>query len=134
MVGVDLVIEELKRDNKLLYVVTGSGQKSLIDVLESYFQNACSAHKMVTAYDVKYGKPHPEPYLMALEKSGLKPWEVMVIENAPLGVRSAVAAGLFTVAVNTGVLDAKELEDEGAQVVLPDMASLLEYYNRELRG
>ena len=104
------------------------------DVWERYIRKEEAGHKMVTAYDVKYGKPHPEPDLRALEKSGLKPWEVMVIENAPLGVRSAVAAGLFTVAVNTGVLDAKELEDEGAQVVLPDMASLLEYYNRELRG
>ena len=133
MKDVDLFIEELKRDGTSLFVVTGSGQKSLIDVLDTYFPNSFSEGKMVTAYDVKYGKPDPEPYLMALEKSGLQPWEVMVIENAPLGVRSAVAAGLFTIAVNTGVLDSNELAEEGAPVVLPDMSSLLEYYNRYLR-
>ena len=29
---------------------------------------------MVTAFDVKHGKPHPEPYLMALKKE-VKPQE-----------------------------------------------------------
>ena len=50
---------------------------------------------MVTAFDVKYGKPNPEPYLMALKKGGFKPNEALVIENAPLGVQAGVAAGIF---------------------------------------
>jgi beta-phosphoglucomutase-like phosphatase (HAD superfamily) len=81
---------------------------------------------MVTAYDVKKGKPDPEPYLMALEKAGLQPNEAMVVENAPLGVRSAKGAGIFTVAVNTGILSDDDLWQAGADVVLPDMAALLE--------
>ena len=81
---------------------------------------------MVTAYDVKKGKPDPEPYLMALEKAGLQPNEAMVVENAPLGVRSAKGAGIFTVAVNTGILKDEDLWQAGADVVLADMAALLE--------
>ena len=50
--------------------------------------------------------------------------EAIVVENAPLGVRSAVAAGISTIAVNTGVLDSKVLADEGASVVLSDMQEL----------
>ena len=57
---------------------------------------------MVTAFDVKHGKPHPEPYLMALEKGGFNVNEAIVIENAPLGVQAGIAAGIFTIAVNTG--------------------------------
>jgi beta-phosphoglucomutase-like phosphatase (HAD superfamily) len=72
---------------------------------------------MVTAFDVVQGKPFPEPYLKALSKSGLHPWEVAVVENAPLGVESAVAAGLFTIAVNTGPLESKVLKDSGANLV-----------------
>ena len=60
---------------------------------------------MVTAFDVKYGKPNPEPYLMALKKGGLKADEAVVIENAPLGVEAGHKAGIFTIAVNTGPLD-----------------------------
>jgi beta-phosphoglucomutase-like phosphatase (HAD superfamily) len=62
---------------------------------------------------------------MALEKAGLQPNEAMVVENAPLGVRSAKGAGIFTVAVNTGILSDDDLWQAGADVVLADMAALL---------
>ena len=73
---------------------------------------------MVTAFDVTQGKPFPEPYLKALKKSGVQPWEAIVVENAPLGVKSASDAGLFTVAVNTGPLHSSVLANEGANIVL----------------
>lgn len=100
-----------------IFVVTGSGQVTLIDNLESSFPGFFHKERLVTAFDVTQGKPHPEPYLQALKKSGLQPWEVIVIENAPLGVESAVAAGLFTIAVNTGPLDPQVLKDSGAHLV-----------------
>ena len=46
------------------------------------------------------------------------PWEAIVVENAPLGVRAGVAANVFTVAVNTGPLPQKMLADEGANLIL----------------
>jgi len=61
---------------------------------------------------------------MALKKSGLKPWEVVVIENAPLGVESSSKAGLFTIAVNTGPLDPTVLSDSGANIVFDSMKEL----------
>lgn len=123
--GVMEVLEFLKSEGKTIAVVTGSAQKSLIDRLNSSFPDIFSEELMVTAYDVKYGKPDPEPYLMGLEKSGVKPEEALVIENAPLGVRSAVAAGITTIAVNTGILTEKDLKDAGSDIVLSDMAELL---------
>ena len=77
--------------------------------------------RMVTAFDVKYGKPNPEPYLMGLEKAGVKANEAIVIENAPIGVQAGVAAGIFTVAVNTGPLDGQVLLDAGADLLFPSM-------------
>ena len=79
---------------------------------------------MVTAFDVKYGKPHPEPYLMGLQKAGVHANEAFVVENAPMGVEAGVAAGIFTIAVNTGPLPDKVLLDAGADLLYPDMASL----------
>ena len=76
---------------------------------------------MVTAFDVKYGKPNPEPYLMGLQKAGVKPNEAIVVENAPLGVRAGVAAGIFTVALNTGPLHDEALTSEGANLLFPSM-------------
>jgi len=55
----------------------------------------------------------------------------MVVENAPLGVRAAKAAGLFTCAVNTGILPDSELEAEHADKVFPNMVALLNWLKEE---
>ena len=68
---------------------------------------------IVTSFDVKYGKPNPEPYLMGLQKGHIEPWEGIVVENAPLGVQAASAARIFTIAVNTGPLPDHVLLDAG---------------------
>ena len=78
---------------------------------------------IVTAYDVKRGKPHPDPYLMGLERAGdLRPWQGIVVENAPLGVRAGVAAKIFTVAINSGPLPGRALLDEGANLLYATIA------------
>lgn len=121
------------RDQHLdIYVVTGSGQATLLDSLEANFPNIFKKEKMITAFDVKFGKPHPEPYLMALKKSKLKPWEVMVIENAPLGVESSTAAGLFTIAINTGPLNPEVLIESGANIVFEGMKELYDQWENIL--
>ena len=124
----DLLIQ-LKSEKLDIFVVTGSGQPSLIDSLDGNFPGIFKKNKMVTAFDVQFGKPHPEPYLMALKKSGLKPWEVVVIENAPLGVESSSKAGLFTIAVNTGPLDPSVLRESGADIVFDSMRELFDSWD-----
>ena len=61
---------------------------------------------------------------MGMQKGGLRPDECIVVENAPLGVRAAKAAGIFTVAVNTGPLPDGALLDEGADLLYPSMQTL----------
>jgi HAD superfamily hydrolase (TIGR01509 family) len=120
------LLKRIQNQKLEIFVVTGSGQPSLIDSLEVNFPGIFQKKKMVTAFDVKFGKPHPEPYLMALKKSALKPWEVVVIENAPLGVESSSKAGLFTIGVNTGPLDPTVLSISGANLVFDSMKELFE--------
>lgn len=112
------VLNQVKEQGLQIYVVTGSGQKSLIENLQANFPGIFERDKVVTAFDVKHGKPSPEPYLKALKLSGMQANEAIVIENAPLGVESAKAAGLFTIAVNTGPLSSQVLTDSGADLVL----------------
>lgn len=113
------------KDNGLdIYLVTGSGQKSLLEKLNNTFGDYFSKDKMVTAYDVKHGKPDPEPYLMALKKGNLQQNEAIVVENAPLGVKSGHAAGIFTIAVNTGILKDEELISRGANLLYHNMSEL----------
>lgn len=124
------LLRKIQAQQLEIYVVTGSGQPTLLDSLDHSFPGVFQKHKMVTAFDVKYGKPHPEPYLIALKKSGLQPWEIMVVENAPLGVESANAAGLFTIAVNTGPLQPEVLAESGAAMVFDGMKELHDHWEK----
>jgi pyridoxal phosphate enzyme (YggS family) len=123
--GIREVLDYLHSKGVQCWVVTGSGQRSLLDKLNDTFPGIFSG--IITAYDVKYGKPNPEPYLKAWERSGFDKSECYVVENAPLGVRAGKAAGLFTIAVNTGILSDSELSVEGADKVFPNMDALLQW-------
>ena len=124
MPGVLEVLKKVKELGITIVLVTGSGQFSLLDRLEADFPGFFKKELMVTAYDVKMGKPYPEPYLIGLKKAGVKASEAIVIENAPLGVESGKAAGIYTIAVNTGPLADKILLEAGADCVYPNMQSL----------
>ncbi|MCA9399741.1 MAG: HAD family phosphatase, partial [Candidatus Omnitrophica bacterium] len=58
---------------------------------------------VVTGNDVRFGKPHPEPYLKSLEQLKIDPFDGIVIENAPFGIASAKEAGLRCLALETSL-------------------------------
>lgn len=124
MQGAYTLLQEIKNSGLQPVLVTGSGQLSLIDNLNHHFPGIFQKEYMVTAYDVKFGKPNPEPYLMGLKKAGIEPNKAVVVENAPLGVKAGVAAGIFTIAVNTGPLPDNALLDEGANLLFNSMQEL----------
>ena len=124
MQGAYTLLQEIKNSGLQPVLVTGSGQLSLIDNLNHHFPGIFQTEYMVTAYDVKFGKPNPEPYLMGLKKVGIAPNEAVVVENAPLGVKAGVAAGIFTIAVNTGPLPDNALLDKGANLLFNSMQEL----------
>ena len=132
MDGIKEVLAFLAEHQKQVWVVTGSGQLSLFAQLSTLHPTLFVREQLITAYDVTHGKPHPEPYLKAWERSGFKKEECCVVENAPLGVRAAKSAGLFTIAVNTGILENERLSQEKADVVLPNMHALLQWFQEHM--
>jgi HAD superfamily hydrolase (TIGR01509 family) len=128
--GVADVLQYIQSRGHQIWVVTGSGMRSLLDNLNAVLPPVFQRDRMITAFDVVKGKPDPEPYLKAWERSGLAKEQCVVIENAPLGVRSAKAAGLTVYAVNTGILTREDLLQAGADKVFDSMQELLEELNR----
>ena len=114
------LIEELIRRGVHCDVVTGSIRANMNGVVSpgelALFRN------IIAAEDYTRGKPAPDPYLIALERSGCSSGECLVLENAPLGISSAVAAGLRTVAI-TRTLPARYLA--GAHRVIDRYDDLL---------
>ena len=123
--GVKEVLQYVQAQGHQIWIVTGSAQQSLFDKLDTCFPHIFSRDRMITAWNVKHGKPHPEPYLKAWEGSGLPKKDCIVIENAPMGVQSGKAAGLTVYAVNTGILTKEDLQEAGADKVVEDMQQLL---------
>lgn len=54
---------------------------------------------VVTGDQVARGKPAPDPYLLAAERLGVAPRDCVALEDSPTGVRSALAAGVPTIAI-----------------------------------
>lgn len=137
MPGILDLMKKIKAQGLTIGVVTGSAQRPLIARILEDFSEFISEDHIVTAYDVKRGKPNPDPYLMGMEKCSpptprggvFKPEETIVIENAPLGVKAGKAAGAYTIAVNTGPLPDEILLEAGADVLFPSMEALAEAWD-----
>lgn len=54
----------------------------------------------VTAERVERGKPEPDAYLLGAQLLGLEPEQCVVVEDAPAGILSGLAAGCHVIAVN----------------------------------
>lgn len=125
----DNLLNLVKEKGLTPVLVTGSGQPSLLDKLDYHFPEIFTTDTMVTAFNVSKGKPDPEPFILGLKKGGnLSPHQAIVIENAPLGIKSAVGAGIFTIAVNTGPLHDDILTEAGAALVFQSIKELYEYF------
>ena len=131
--GVLDIMQKIQSTGLTIGVVTGSGQRPLIKRLLSDFQGFLTEDHIVSAYDVQRGKPNPDPYLMGLRKTGnYEPWQGIVVENAPLGVRAGSAANIFTVGINSGPLPDSALSDNGANIVLQRMTELCDLWGEIL--
>ena len=95
VVGAVDVLEKLAADG-MPYCVASSGSHERIRVghrttgLDRWFDDS----RIFSADDVGRGKPAPDLFLYAAERMGVEPDRCVVVEDSPLGVRAAVAAGM----------------------------------------
>ena len=75
---------------------------------------------VISISDVARGKPHPDPYLVGLAALGLDAAHAMAVEDSPVGVASARAAGLDVIAIESPTCDATVIRD--AAICVVDMA------------
>jgi len=91
------LLDHLKKYGYRLGLVTGSIRAQVEATLEAEVSNLFDC--IITSEDVEHGKPNPEPFLKAAQRLNVAAEECLVIENAPLGVYAARAAGMWVVAV-----------------------------------
>lgn len=79
---------------------------------------------LVVAQDVELGKPDPRCYLLGRKKLGLEDsTSIVVLEDAPSGIKAGKAAG-FTVIALTTTHSLDKLRDAGADLIVEDLRSI----------
>ncbi|ANP48694.1 HAD superfamily hydrolase (TIGR01509 family) [Streptomyces griseochromogenes] len=120
--GADDVLEKLAADG-VPYCVASSGSHERIRVghrttgLDRWF----AAERLFSSQDVGRGKPAPDLFLYAAERMGVAPERCAVVEDSPLGVQAAVAAGMHVYGF-TAMTSAERLT--GANQLISSMGEL----------
>jgi HAD superfamily hydrolase (TIGR01509 family) len=92
--GVVAILEEIEKRGIATCVASQGPQEKMavslgVTGLRPHFEG-----RIFSAYQVARGKPHPDLFLFAAETMGFAPGTCVVIEDSPLGVTAAKAAGM----------------------------------------
>lgn len=74
---------------------------------------------LIIGSELEHSKPHPLPYLTGLQRLGGRACRALAFEDSRSGLRAAVAAGISTVGLTTG-LDAAAIRQAGAALAIAD--------------
>lgn len=86
-----LLLQALRAMGCRVAIASGSSHKSIDPVILRY---NIVADAVVTAEEVKRGKPHPDLFLAAAERIGVAPEDCVVIEDSETGIEAAQRAGM----------------------------------------
>jgi HAD superfamily hydrolase (TIGR01509 family) len=113
------------------YCVASSGTHERIRLaltttgLRSHFPD----ERIFSSQDVAHGKPAPDLFLHAAAKTHAQPEDCIVVEDSPLGVQAAKAAGMRVIGY-TKMTPAHRLSE--ADVLISDMSELFEMLIKNL--
>ena len=107
--GVEEILEFLKNNNKKIVLATSSSYEMATKLLKSknilkYFDD------LVTAENVKIGKPNPEVFLIGAEKVNANITNSMVFEDSFNGIKAAYAAEAYPVMIPDMLEPTEEIE------------------------
>jgi beta-phosphoglucomutase family hydrolase len=98
--GVEDWLRKLRKAGVACVIASSTHRENITTTLGMLGLESCF-ESMVTAEDVKRGKPDPEVFLAAAKKIGVEPDRGVVFEDALVGVAAGLAAGMRVAAVTT---------------------------------
>jgi HAD superfamily hydrolase (TIGR01509 family) len=117
---------EVLKKRFLLSVVSGSDHVIVHGIVDQLFPGIFDI--VVTGDDIINSKPHPDPFLKAVELLNVRREECVVIENAILGVEAAKNAEIYCIGVPTYVeptqLDRADFVVEDHRLLMQHLLSL----------
>lgn len=128
--GVIRIINDLKSEGFKL-AVGSSGPPENVDLLLTKLKIKEYFNVVITAAEVKKGKPEPDVFLMVANYLKINPKNCIVIEDAPVGIEAAKRAGMLSIALTTThnkeeLLDANLIVSDLSKISIIDIKKLLD--------
>ena len=101
MPGALKLLQELK--GKVKIGLVSSARRNAVSLVLDKLNLRRFFDVITTHEDAAHSKPHPEPFLLAAERLGVRPEECVVIEDAEKGIVAAKRAGMRAIAVPNGL-------------------------------
>lgn len=126
-----LVLIKVLHARNFKLAVGSSGPPENVDLLLSTLSIKDYFDVIITAAEVKNGKPAPDVFLIAAEKLNIKVDNCLVIEDAPVGITAARKAGMSVIALrtthcNVDLLDADMVVQDLSYININDILKLLD--------
>ena len=122
--GVDTLLEELRRREFLLAIVTSSRAEIIVPFLK-----AKNIHPYLSCvigrFEASRLKPFPDPLLKCTEILDVHPGEAIYVGDSIIDIQAGKAAGTGTVGVLTGTSDIDGLKAEAPDAILDSVGDLL---------
>ena len=120
--GFEALLTAARSSFERLAIAT-SATRADFELVADRFPLVRAVDAVVTSDDTAQFKPNPEPYLVALDRLGVRPGTAVAIEDSPNGVRSASDAGVLVVGL-ARAFSASDLTKAGARHIVNSLRTL----------
>ena len=112
--GVETTLAELAKGYKMAIVTTS--KRADFELIHQSRQILQYMDFVLTVEDYDHAKPHPEPYLKALQQFGITADEAVVVEDSARGLTAAVNAGIDCIVVHNEFTKTQDLSAASCKV------------------
>jgi len=127
--GIEELLEFLKEENFKIGVVSNKPHSTTVQIVNHFFENG--------VFDRVYGqrenvpiKPDPTTVFQVLDEFGVAAEECIYAGDTGTDMKTGKNAGAFTVGVTWGFRDAKELKENGADLIINHPRELAEFLKK----
>lgn len=121
--GVSPAVAQLRESGLAIGVITRNCRRAVEPILR---RSGLAYDALLTRDDVARVKPDPGHLLGCLELLGVQPGEALLVGDHPTDMQCGRAAGSYTCGVLTDTTEAPALQDAGADLVMPDVAAVVD--------
>lgn len=122
--GAFQLLNELKNEFKIS--IASSGSPSSVQLFVQKYKLEKIFDVIISSGDVEHAKPHPEIFLKAVDKLGLKNTDCIVIEDSTSGIKAAQAAQIQVIAIE-GTTPKNQLQELFPLAIIKSLEEIKRY-------